>query len=54
MKKLILFTSILLSAMVVSAQIPAVSPAACAECGAKNGEPHKSWCPYAPHQEPEA
>ena len=54
MKKLILFAFILLSTLVVNAQIPPVSPAACAECGAKNGEPHKSWCPYAPHQEPEA
>ena len=53
MKKIAIFASILLSALVVNAQIPSVSPAACAECGAKNGEPHKSWCPYAPHQEPE-
>ncbi|MBR3577889.1 MAG: hypothetical protein IKN98_03815 [Bacteroidales bacterium] len=54
MKKIVLFASLLLSTLVVNAQIPPVSPAACAECGAKNGEPHKSWCPYAPQQEPEA
>lgn len=53
MKKIVLFASLLLSTLVVNAQIPPVSPAACAECGAKNGEPHKSWCPYASHQEPE-
>ncbi len=53
MKKIALFVAALFSAMTLCAQIPPVSPAACAECGAKNGEPHKSWCPYAPQQEPE-
>ena len=53
MKKTVVFLIVLISAMALCAQIPPVSPAACAECGAKNGEPHKSWCPYAPHQEPE-
>lgn len=53
MKKFTLFITLLLSALIIQAQIPPASPAACAECGAKNGEPHQSWCPYAPHQEPE-
>ena len=53
MKKIALFVAALFSAMTLCAQIPPASPAACAECGVKNGEPHKSWCPYAPQQEPE-
>ena len=54
MKKIALFVAVIFSALTLCAQIPPASPAACAECGAKNGEPHKSWCPYAPHQEPES
>lgn len=54
MKKIALFIAALFSAMTLCAQIPPASPAACAECGAKNGEPHQSWCPYAPHQEPDS
>lgn len=53
MKRITLFVVVLLSALQMFAQIPPASPAACAECGAKNGQPHKSWCSYAPHEEPE-